>query len=740
MNKILFVIVCGVFLLCAAVGFSQPITINTFAGYAGSNGGDGVGGNARFNHPHGLAVDGAGNVYIADTDNHTIRKMTPSGAVSTIAGLAGVSGSDDDTGNKARFFRPQDVAVDSAGNLYVADTGNHTIRQVTPAGVVITVAGLAGVSGNASGNGSDARFNQPLGIGLDSSGTIYVADYGNGMIRKITPDLVVNPLVSLSGPQGVTVDSAGYIYVADYASSTILKVTSSGNLSTLAGSANNYGSINSNGTNAWFYYPAGVAVDSLGNVYVADYFNNTIRKITPAGAVSTLAGCAGNYGSNDATGTNALFYGPQGIAVDANFNVYVADTENSTIRKISPAGVVTTLAGSPSAGFANAMRGAARFDWPAGVAADNTGNLYVADAQNSIIRKITPIGAVSTLAGSGIYGSADGTGINAQFYGPQSIAVDSSGNVFVADTANHTIRKITPTGVTTTLAGSAGNNGSADGNGVNAEFYQPQGIATDNAGNLFVADTWNHTIRKITSAGVVSTLAGLAENPGSANGTNSNARFNWPMGMAVDSSGNLYVTDYFNHTIRKITQVGTNWVASTVAGMAGVSGNTDSTNSNARFFQPRGIVVDNANNLYVVDSGNHTIRMITPVETNWVVSTVAGWTGVSGSADGVGSNARFNSPAGITIDSMGYLYVADSANNTIRVDRIVPPLLQFSFAANQTVLSWSALTPGFILETTSTFSPTASWTPVNGWAISGDSYVLTNNMSAAAAFFRLRKP
>jgi NHL repeat len=241
-----------------------------------------------------------------------------------------------------------------------------------------------------------------------------------------------------------------------------------------------------------------VATDSGGNVYVSEWGNDTIRKITPAGVVTTLAGSAtAPYGSADGTGSAARFSNPAGVATDSGGNVYVADLGNATIREITPAGVVTTLAGSAGLnGSADGIGSAARFALPAGVATDSGGNVYVAEWSNHTIRKITPAGLVTTLAGSPrISGSVDGTGSAARFNSPTGVATDSGGNVFVADSSNSTIRKITPAGVVTTLAGSAGQSGIADGTGSAARFSGPQGVATDSRGNVFVADTFNNKIR-----------------------------------------------------------------------------------------------------------------------------------------------------------------------------------------------------------------------------------------------------
>lgn len=216
-----------------------------------------------------------------------------------------------------------------------------------------------------------------------------------------------------------------------------------------------------------------------------------------------------------------------------------------------------------------------------------------------------------------------------------------------------------------TFAGSSGS-GSANGVGSVAQFNLPYGVAADTNGNVYVADTLNHTIRQITPAGVVSTIAGFALTSGSADGTNSAARFNTPQGVTVDSAGNVYVADSWNDTIRKLTLTGTNWAVSTIAGSAGNIGSSDGTNGAARFNEPAGIAVDSATNLYVADTYNDTIRKLTPVGTNWVISTIAGLTANAGSADGTNSTARFNNPMGVAVDSAGNVYVADTYNDTIR--------------------------------------------------------------------------
>jgi hypothetical protein len=534
---------------------------------------------------------------VADSDNNAIRKITPAGVVTTLAGSPQfdengnpVGGSADGKGSAAQFNFPQGVAVDLSGNVYVADSYNNTIRKVTPKGVVTTLAGLAGSAGDTNGTGSGALFDDPSGVAVDAFGNVYVADSTNELIRMVTP---------------------------------------AGAVTTLAGLAGVYGNQDGTGTYALFNDPTGVAVDGEGNVYVADTDNSTIREITTAGLVTTLAGAAVSSGSTDGTGTEARFDIPWGVATGNNGEVYVADTGNCTIRKITSAAVVTTLAGV--AGYYGADDGVgtdAAFHYPRGLAVDGAGNVYVADSANNTMRLVTPAGVVTTIAGmAGFYGSTDGIGANAQFNFPFGVAVDSATNLYVADSENDTIRKITPVSGTpnwsvSTIAGLARQPGAADGINGSARFYRPSGVAVDTAGNLYVADTLNFTIRKITPVSgttnwVVSTIAGSPGVYGSADGVGTNALFGaggypnltfGPYGVAVDKAANVYVADSENSTIRKITPAGSNWVVSTIGGTAGQYSFADGAGSAALFDFPNALAVDGAGNIYVADTDNNAIR------------------------------------------------------------------------------------------------------------------------------------
>jgi hypothetical protein len=680
---------------------------STFVGQLAAGYTNATGTNAQFSAPLSVAVDGAGNVYVADFGNQVIRKATPAGVVSTLAGQPGVTGTNDGTGAGAQFYYPEGVALDAATNVYVADTDNHTIRKITPAGLVTTLAGQALVPGGADGTGAGATFNYPRALAVDANTNIFVSDTSNNTIRKITPN----------GGNWVVTTLAGQVRIA--------------------------GSVDATGTNALFNWPIGIAVDSTGIIYVADQDNNALRKITTGNVVTTLAGKLNQSGSADGMGTNALFYGLAGVAVSGDTNLFVSDMYNNIIRKVTSAGAVITIGGAASVGGRDGIGTSAQFNQPLGMVLDGATNLYVADQLNSTIRKITPAGIVSTIAGQmAKRGSMDGTGTNALFNEPAGIVVDPATNLYVADTYNNTIRKITPTGVVTTIAGQAGVVGHDDGTGTNALFFDPFGLAMDGAMNLYAVDGYNNLIRKLTPAGtnwIVTALAGNPGQSGSADGTGTNASFNIPFGIAVDKGTNLYVTDTYNNTIRQLKLVAGSWVVSTIAGQVGQTGGTDGIGTNALFYEPWGIAVDSATNLYVADRRNDSIRKISPAGTNWVVTTIGGYAQYFGGADGTAYRARFEEPGGLTLDNPGNLYVADSLNNAIRLGVTHPlPSLTITQTGTNAVVSWPAWAYEFQLETLSGLEPGNYWYSADGTAsLVNTNLVLTNGISSGNAFYRL---
>ena len=623
------------------IGANAPLLLE-FAGSLGGEGNlDGFGGAARFRAPTGIAMDAAGNTYVADAASHTIRKISSGGVVTTFAGSDGIKGSADGAAKNARFDSPNGIAIDISGVIYVADTGNHVIRKILSDGSVSTYAGLRGVTGADDGFGEIARFNAPTQITADQVGNLFVADTNNNIIRKIE---------------------------------------SNGRVSTLAGSWFESGSVDGAALSARFNQPQGVGTDRIGNVYVADTGNFTIRKITAEGFVSTIAGVAGSSGATNGFGVQARFQSPIAVTADQLGNLFVSDLDQ--IRKISAIGQVDTFAGAPDAfGSVDEVGEGARFSAPSGLVFDTLGNLYVADSLNSSIRKLNSLGLASTFAGApALEGIADGVASKARFKQLQGLASDTFGNLYTTDKQARTIRKITSAAVVTTVAGTPNVSGGFDGIGGAANFNLLDGVAVDSLGNLFVVDTGNNTVRKISATGEITTLAGAAYVSGNQDGSDALARFNAPRGIVVDPLGNLFVTDSLNNTVRKINPLG---VVSTFVGVVGALDVVDGAAGNAKFALPGGIVIDPQGNFYVTDSS--TIRKITP---SGNVTTFAGSSTEKGHVDGTGSAARFAFPSALAIDNKGNLYVADEAYPTVRkitpngtVTTLVGQLGQIGFAS-----------------------------------------------------------
>jgi uncharacterized protein (TIGR03437 family) len=509
----------------SASGIISTVAGNDGFGFSG-DGGPAI--SASFAYPSGVAVDASGSLFIADTFNCRIRKVSTSGIISTVAGNGngGFSG-DGGLATSAELYNPGGIAVDASGNLFIADTDNRRIRKVSTSGIISTVAGNgnSGSSGDG-GQATSAALAGPAGIAVDASGNLFIADYNR--VRKVSTSGIIATVAGngnfdfsgdggpatgavLNQPEGVATDASGNLFIADTQNERIRKVSSGGIITTVAGSAS-YGFSGDGGpaTAASLYEPEGIAVDASGNFFIADYANNRVRKVSTSGVITTVAGNGANGFSGDGgPATSASLNSPSGVAVDASGNLFIADLYNNRIRKVSTSGIITTAAGNGTAGYSGdgGPATSAELDDPQGIAIDASGNLFIADHYNDRIRKVSTSGIISTVAGNGNYGfSGDGgPATSAELQGPGSVAVSASGNVFFGDLYDYRVRRVSPNGAITTVAGNGNYGSSGDGGpSASAALTYPVGVAVDASGNLFIADSVNNRIRKVSPSIAVS--------------------------------------------------------------------------------------------------------------------------------------------------------------------------------------------------------------------------------------------
>ena len=624
---------------------------------------------------NGVTVDTAGNAFIVVGNYHVVLRIDAASGTVTLAAGNGIPGYSGDNGpaTSAQLNYPQGVAVDASGNLYIADSNNNRIRKVS-GGVITTVAGDGNFGYNGDGMpATDAWLNGPNGLTVDSAGTIFIADTGNGRIRKVSGgsiatvagnggfgyngDNIAATSAEFTSPSGVAVDSAGNLYIADLVNHVVRKV-SAVMITTVAGTGTpgyNGGSIPA--ASAELYGPWGVAVDASGNLYIADTDNNRIRKVA-GGVITTVAGDAGfGYAGDNVAATSTSLYAPFGVALDASGNLYIADTVNYRLRKVS-GGIITTLAGGGAPVGQNGPAINAQLESPMGIAVDPSGNLYIADSVASRVFEVSA-GIIGVAAGNGIngFGGDGGPPTSANLAGPMGVAVSSSGQLYIADFINECIWEVSG-GVITTVAGNgtiydSGDNGPA----VNAGLGGPVGGAVDSSGNLYIVDNSSSTIREISN-GTITTVAGNGtQGYGGDGGPSTHAELYTPWGIAVDSSGNIYIADTYNDRIRKVS----NGVITTVAGtgVEGYNGDGGPATS-ALLSQPEGVAVDSSGNLYIADSGNGRVRKVS----GGVIATIAG----PGTNQCAGPTSV--APSGMALDLQGDVYVSDV--NSHRVCMMVP--------------------------------------------------------------------
>jgi uncharacterized protein (TIGR03437 family) len=694
---------CGL-LLFAGATWAQQYVISTIAGGAPPPT-PAAALTVSIGAPSGVATDSAGNVYFLSLN--CVFKLDKDGDATRVAGnsRAGYSG-DGGPATSAQLANPLGVAVDASGNLFIADTNNYRVRRVSTNGIITTVAGNGsnGFSGDG-GPATSAQLANPAGVAVDGSGNLFIVDTNynyapapNNRVRKVSTNGIITTVAGsgtwgfsgdgapatsaqLANPAGVAVDGSGNLFIADSLNHRVRKVSTNGIITTVAGNgAAGFSGDGGPATGAGIY-PAGVVVDGSGNLFIPDAVNNRVRKVSTNGIVTTVAGnngCCG-FSGDGGPATRASLVGPIGVAVDGEGNLFIADSNNNRVRKVSTDGIIATVAGNGTSGFSGDGGPAinAQMAGSNGVAVDGEGNLFIADHNNNRVRKVSTNGIIATVAGNGTSGfSGDGMpATSAQIWGPDGVAVDGSGNLFIADTTNNRVRKVSTDGIIATVAGNGTSGFSGDGGpATKAAMWHPLGIAVDGSGNLFIADTTNDRVRKVSTNGTITTVAG-GGNSGSAGdgGPATSAQLAYPSAVAVDGSGNLFIADEHSASVRKVSA---NGIIATVAGngIAAFSGDGGLATS-ASLTGPDSVAVDGSGNLFITDSFSNRVRK---VSTDGIITTVAGnglggFSGDGGPATSAQLYLLFSSTFekfGVAVDGTGNVFVADSSNNAVR--RLTP--------------------------------------------------------------------
>jgi trimeric autotransporter adhesin len=667
----------------------------------------------------GLAVDSTGNLYIADSGNNRVRKVS-NGNITTVAG------------NTLSLSSPTGVAVDSSGNLYIADTGNQVVRKVSGS-VTVTVAGTgtAGSLGNG-GPATAAQLNFPTGVAVSAAGNLYITDFGNDALRLVSGGVMTAP-VFLTGlePSAVTIDPSGNVFFTA-GGFAVVEPQSNGNLTVIAGNQtlnNGYSGDNGSALSAQMNNPSGVAVDASGNLYIADDGNSVVRKVA-GGIITTVAGSPQGFIGDSGPALSAQLSGPTYTATGPAGETYVVDSGHNVVRKVAN-GVITTVAGTGVPGYSgdNGLATSATLNSPWGVVVDASGNLYISDSGNAVIRKVTG-GIITTIVGTGTAGGTGdgGAATSATLNAPAGMALDAAGNLYIADFRNNRVR-IVSNSVINNFAGNGVGAYTGDGlTATSASLFGPADVKVDAAGSVYIADQGNNVIRKV-AGGVISTVAGNGTGTfGGDNGPATSAQLNIPTGIALDVSGNLIIADTGNNVIRKVS----GGIITTIAGngVANYRGDNGPA-ANAAINAPLGVSANALGQIFIADSGNNLIRVMNPpcnfaLTTSSLQATGAGGNFTIGvqtagfcswSVSGLPDWVTLASPASVTGPATVSLNVA-AISNAVRSATIT--VAGISVTINQAACSYS-ISPGAqefgILGGTGTIAVTAptgcSWSATN---------------------------
>ena len=684
---------------------AQSYTISTAVGAGAPSNVQGTSTSLGNNVPSYLTADSAGNVYFVD-QNSVIEWDHTTGLLAIVAGngTPGYSG-DNGPATSAQLNNPQGLAVDSNGDLYIADAANNVIRRVS-GGVITTFAGngMAG-AGCPNGPATSAKLNSPAGLALDSHHHLFIADTFDFCVREVSGGTITTVAgngvpgsggdgsaatsAMLSDATGIAVDSSGNLYIADADNEVVREVfASTGIINTIAGILNvccTFGGDGGPATNAQLSAPLSIAVDSNGNLFITGYADFTdannvttsyavVRQVSN-GTITTVVsngGLSQGFSGDGGAATGAQLSSPQSVAVDGNGNLYIADQGNNRIREVS-GGVINTIVGNGLIGD-NGPASAAQLGFPAGIGLDTAGNLYIADSLSLRIRKVAAAtGIITTIAGNGTPGTTIVDGSSATSVGlnsPSAVAADSNGNLYISSSLGCAILEVSG-GLISTFAGNGTCGYGGDGGSpTSAEIGNSFGIVADSANHVYFSDnaetdtTTSARVREVAGGKIGTPVGNGLIGSGGDGGLATNAELNFPTGLAIDPHANLYIADTYNNNVREVSGGTIATVAGNAALGPGFSGDNHPAVS-AQLNNPGGVAVDAEGNIFIADTNNSRIRMVSAA--TGFITTIAG-TGTSGfSGDyGPATSAELDNPFDVVVNSNGSILVADSSGR-IRV-------------------------------------------------------------------------
>ena len=716
----------------AGVWGNNTIFEDVGIGAQGYSGDGNFAGLAVLDSPSGMAFDKYGDLFIADPGDNVVREVNTAGIINTYAGngTAGFSGNGG-LATSAMLDQPSAIAMNAAGDLFIADGGNHVVREVTPAGIISTYAGngTSGYSGDG-GQASAAEMSSPSGFAFDAAGAMFIADNGGNVVREVTPSGVISTfagtgtsgytgdggpaiLSRLSGPSGLAFDALGNLFIADSNNNVIREVTLDGQINTDVGDGTaGYTGDAGQASTAQLHDPTSIAFDSRGDLFIADTANNVVREVVATGAISTLAGTGtAGYSGNNSSANTAELQGPQGVAFASSGQLLIADSLNHVVRQIYPrattlyvatgyptsitlsdsqtstlygttirftatvasgngvpTGSVTFMSGSTVFGTANLINGVAVLSTSIAVGSYQVAALFNGSGTfySSESAAVSPSSVMSSVAGNGSYGYTGdgGQATSAELKAPRGFVLDAAGNIYIADTGNNVIRKVTLAGVISTVAGNGTSSSSGDGGpATSAGIWQPTSVVFNSAGDMFISQMIGSEVREVTPSGAIYAFAGNGT-PGYSGdgGPATSAQIGIVAGLAVDAAGDLFFGDSTNNVIREINTAG---IISTVVGNGshGYSGD-DGLATGAELNEPVGIAFNSTGDMFIADSGNNVIREVTP---SGIITTVVG-TGAGGylGDGGPATSAELNSPVDVACDALGDLFISDTGNKVVR--------------------------------------------------------------------------